>query len=52
MTHANYTVTAEENAHFFFFFSLQQLGLSIYLSAIYNLLRQGGLISSHHHFSK
>lgn len=50
VTHANYTVTEEKNTHFFF--SLQQLGLSIYLSAIYNSLRQGGLISSHHHFSK
>lgn len=51
VTHANYTVTGEEKTHIFFF-SLQQLGLSIYLSAIYNSLRQGGLISSHHHFSK
>ena len=51
VTHANYTVTGEEKTHIFFF-SPQQLGLSIYLSAIYNSLRQGGLISSHHHFSK
>ena len=42
----------QKKTHTFFFFSLQQLGLSIYLSAIYNSLRQGGLISSHHHFSK
>lgn len=48
--HANYTVTGRKKTHTHFF-SQQQLGLSIYLPAIYNSLRQGGLISSSHHHS-